>query len=200
MVGKIAKVVGDAGEEALAATMIEKWGFDAKQILGYSSDPRVPHRLGLTNKSGHGLDMLVWVPPPPELTVRVPLDKYRHAIDGATGPAQKTVTMKFTEDTLLVMETKATLGMVRTPGFNKTQQTGSGKVADILYKIDKKIKGWKRSGMLDVDRHAMEKVQAIRDATSMGKINHLHAQVFFDSSGRLNPLVGNGSGVQLNVW
>ena len=200
VVGRIAKVVGDAGEEALAATMIEKWGFDAKRILGYSSDPRIPHRLGLTNKSGHGLDMLVWVPPPPELTVRVPIDKFRHAIDGATGPAQKTVTMKFTEDTLLVMETKATLGLSRTPGFNATQAVGAGKVADIRTKIGQRIQGWTERKMLEVDPDMHDKLDTLEGAMKLGKVKYIHAQVFFDSRGSLNKNVGAGTGIQLNSW
>lgn len=200
VVGRIAKVVGDAGEEALAATMIEKWGFDAKRILGYSNDSRIPHRFGLTNKSGHGLDMLVWVPPPPEITVRVPTDEFRHFIDGAKGPAQKMVTMKFTEDTLLVMETKATLGQARTPGFNKTQSTGVSKVADIRSKVGRRIQGWTERKMLEVDPNVQDKLDAIDDATKLGKIKYIHAQVFFDSTGALNRNVGAGTGIQLNRW
>ncbi|HCN44797.1 MAG TPA: hypothetical protein DIT18_03335, partial [Pseudomonas sp.] len=82
VVGRMARVVGDAGEEALAMVLTTTYGMDPRRVLGYSVDPHVPHRFGLTNKSGHGLDMLVWVPPPPELTVRVPIDRYRHSIDG----------------------------------------------------------------------------------------------------------------------
>ncbi|MFG8564244.1 hypothetical protein ACEPT0_28420 [Pseudomonas paraeruginosa] len=201
VVGRIAKVVGDAGEEALAATMVEKWGFDAKRILGYSSDPRIPHRFGLTNKSGHGLDILVWVPPPPEITVRVPANEFRHTIDGVKGPAQKTVTMKFTEDRLLVMETKTTLGQARTPGFNSTQaRGGSAKVLDIVDKIREGQRGWRRKKMLEADPSALEKVATIRGAMADNKVTYLHAQVFFDSQGSLNQLVGNGTGIQLNVW
>lgn len=200
VVGRIAKVVGDAGEEALAATMIEKWGFDPKRILGYSNDPRIPHRFGLTNKSGHGLDMLVWVPPPPEITVRVPTDEFRHTIDGAKGPAQKTVTMTFTEDTLLVMETKATLGQSRTPGFNSTQSTGTSKITDLRKKIARGIRGWTEPKLLEVDLGYMKKLQALEGAIARRKIAYLHAQVFFDSQGELNKLVGGGTGIQLNVW
>ncbi|HWL27509.1 MAG TPA: hypothetical protein VNQ97_01245 [Burkholderiaceae bacterium] len=200
VVGRIAKVVGDAGEEALAAAMIEKWGFEAKRILGYSSDPKIPHRFGLTNKSGHGLDMLVWVPPPPELTVRVPTDEFRHFIDGAKGPVQATTTLKFTEDTLLVMETKATLGQVRTPGFNKTQATGAAKVADIREKIGLRKHGWTEQNMFEMDPDMRHKLDVLEDATKLRNIEYIHAQVFFDSSGQVNKNVGAGIGIQLNKW
>lgn len=109
VIGRICKIVGDAGEEALAASLVQKWGVDPKRILGYSDKASVPSRFGLTNKSGHGLDMLVWVPPPPSLTVRVPTTgTMRHSMDALnTAPTR---TMTFSGDTLLVIETKTTLG------------------------------------------------------------------------------------------
>ncbi|WP_081082702.1 hypothetical protein [Burkholderia cepacia] len=201
VVGRLCKVVGDAGEEALAATMVEKWGFKAERILGYSADPKIPSRFGLTNKSGHGLDMLVWVPPPPSVTVRAPTtDAMRHGIDGANGVAP-TKTLTFTEDTLLVFESKATLGGARTPGFNPTQRGGGQtKVKDILQKMAKNQGHWKRSNMLSIDPEALRKTAMIDDAIKGGNIQYIHAQVFFDHRGQINSLVGGGTGVQWNLW
>ncbi len=139
------------------------------------------------------------IPPLRELTVRVPIDKFRHAIDGATGPAQKTVTMKFTEDTLLVMETKTTLGLSRTPGFNATQVVGASKSSDLRKKIALGIQGWTVPKLLEVDPGYMKKLQALEGAMAKRKIAYLHTQVFFDSQGRVNKFVGNGAGIQLNI-
>ncbi|MFC3393922.1 hypothetical protein [Brenneria rubrifaciens] len=201
VIGRICKVVGDAGEEALAASMVEKWGVNPQRILGYSNKAGVPNRFGLTNKSGHGLDMLVWVPPPPSLTVRAPTtNAMRHGMEGANGTPAPTQTLNFTEDTLLVIETKATLGGTKTPGFNSTQGTGADKVADIQLKIRSKVQGWKEDKMLEVDPNMQDKLDAINDAVKLGNIKHLHAQIFFDSQGQLNSLVGSGSGIQLNIW
>lgn len=201
VIGRICKVVGDAGEEALAASMVEKMGFKAERILGYSNTPGVPSRFGLTNKSGHGLDMLVRVPPPPSLTVRAPTtNAMRHGMDGAKGAPAPTQTLNFTEDTLLVIETKATLGGTKTPGFNKTQGTGAGKVADIQAKIALDSGGWSKAKMLEVDPNVQDKLNALEDAIALGKIKYLHAQVFFDSQGALSKTVGNGSGIQINTW
>lgn len=200
VVGRLARVVGDAGEEALAMMLTTKFGMDPRRMPGYSVDPRIPHRFGLTNKSGHGLDMLVWVPPPPELTVRVPSDRYRHSIDGATGPVQKTVTLKFTEDTLLVIETKTTLGQMRTPGFNKTQSSGATKVSSLRRKIELGTQGWSARKINEIDPGYLKKLQALEGALATKRIAYLHAQVFLDSKGALNKFVGGGSGIQINSW
>lgn len=197
--GRACKVVGDAGEEALAAMILQKWKVEPKRILGYSDKPGVPSRFGLTNKSGHGLDMLVWVPPPPSLTVRNPSSgTMRHSLDSLhTAPTHK---MEFTEDTLLIIETKATLGGTKTPGFNKTQGTGAGKFEDLRKKIEKGSRGWSKKKMLETDPRMQEKVDALDEALALGKIKYLHSQVFFDSKGKLNKLVGDGSGIQINTW
>ncbi|PWD61728.1 hypothetical protein DF209_07215 [Pectobacterium polaris] len=161
----------------------------------------MPSRFGLKNKSDHGLDMLVWVPPPPSLTVRVPTtNTMRHGMDGANGTPAPTQTLTFKDDTLLVIETKTTLGLTKTPGFNKTQGTGAGKVADIQNKIRDEIQGWTEAKMLEVDPNMQVKLDAIEDAARTNSIKHLHAQIFFDSQGKLNGLVGSGSGIQLNIW
>ncbi|WP_205169027.1 hypothetical protein [Burkholderia sp. LMG 13014] len=200
VVGRICKVVGDAGEEALAATMVEKWGFKAERILGLSINPKIPSRFGLTNKSGHGLDMLVWVPPPPSITVRVPTDQTRHVIDGVNGVAP-TKTLTFTEETLLVFETKATLGGTKTPKFNSTQGAGGASKVSKLLALIKQNKGhWKTSKMQELDPEFLKKVGALKSASTSGNIQHFHAQVFFDHQGQLNPLVGAGSGIQINRW
>lgn len=200
VVGRIGKIVGDAGEEAFAAALIEKWGVQPKRILGYSDNAQVPNRFGLSNKSGHGLDMLVWVPPPPSITVRVPTNAERHFIDGVKGTAP-TKTLTFTEDTLLVIETKATLGGVKTPGFNKTQKDGGAEKMKKLTKlIEQKKQGWTPRKMAEMDPKYTEKTTGIESAMESGKIEYFHAQVFFDSQGGLNKLVGDGSGIQLNTW
>ncbi|ELX1985394.1 hypothetical protein ONI83_004833, partial [Escherichia coli] len=65
--GRISTLVGDVGEEIIARFLMSKYGVSAKNILGYSQG-----RLGLTNKSNQGIDILVRVPPPPSLTLRDP--------------------------------------------------------------------------------------------------------------------------------
>jgi hypothetical protein len=199
-VGRMGKVVGDAGEEVLAATMVERWGFRADKILGYSSAPAVASRFGLANRSGHGLDMLVRVPPPPSITVRVPTtDAMRNHIDGLKGTAP-TKTITFTEDTLLVIETKSTLGGVKTSKFNISQGVGATKVKDVMDLIRTNKGHWKRSNILSIDPDAMTKVSAINAAIQTRKIQYLHAQIFFDHRGQLNSVVGGGTGIQLNTW
>lgn len=199
VIGRVCKVVGDAGEEALAAMLVEKWGVNPERILGYSNKAGVPSRFGLTNKSGHGLDMMVWVPPPPSLTVRAPTSNtMRHSMD-ALNPAP-TQTVTFTEDTLLILETKATLGGTKTPGFNKTQGTGTKKMIDLQKKIQSGRGGWSTKKMFEADPDFADKIEAIEDATANGRISYFHAQVFFDSNGNLNKLAGQSSGIQLNIW
>ncbi|ROP58140.1 hypothetical protein EDF81_3303 [Enterobacter sp. BIGb0383] len=201
VVGRMGKVVGDAGEEAFAAAMVEKMGFNAERILGYSNKPGLPSRFGLTNKSGHGLDMLVWVPPPPSLTVRAPTtDAMRHGLDSAKGIPAATQTLNFTDDTLLVIETKTTLGRTKTPKFNSTQTTGASKLGDLQKKIEARKQGWTRAKMLEVDPSMQDKLNALENALALEKIEFMHAQIFFDSQGALNRLAGNGSGIQLNIW
>ncbi|MBN3857761.1 hypothetical protein G3N59_30685 [Paraburkholderia sp. Ac-20340] len=201
VIGRMCKVVGDAGEEALAAAMVERWGFKSDNILGYSNNPAIAHRFGLTNKSGHGLDMLVWVPPPPTLPVRAPTtDTMRHSMDGLNGVVAPPQVLTFTERTLVVIETKATLGGLKTPWFNRTQQFGVTKVKSILKKIASKRGHWKSSNILEVDPDVQKKIDAINGAVQSSNIQYLHAQVFFDHRGQLNSLVGGGTGIQLNLW
>lgn len=80
-----------------------------------------------------------------------------------------------------MIETKATLGGTKTPGFDKTQGTGAGKVADFQAKIALDSGGWSKAKMLEVDPNVQDKLNAFEDAVSLGKIKYLHAQVFFDS-------------------
>ncbi|MCY7263200.1 hypothetical protein [Pseudomonas protegens] len=185
---------------ANAAALIEKWGVQPKRILGYSDNAKVPNRFGLSNKSGHGLDMLVWVPPPPSITVRVPTNAERHFIDGVKGTAP-TKTLTFAEDTLLVIETKATLSGVKTPGFNKTQKGGGAeKLERLMEKIRLKRGGWTPEKMAEVDQNYSKKISSIDKSLTTGNIEYLHAQIFFNSQGDLNKLVSEGSGIQLNMW
>ncbi|MCO7635152.1 hypothetical protein NJF54_25380, partial [Pseudomonas guariconensis] len=86
MGGSLTRVVADAGEEALAAALVKHWNVRPQNILGYSTDPAIPSRFGLKNKSDHGIDMLVYVPPPPSMKVRNPTTQaMRHHIDGLKG-------------------------------------------------------------------------------------------------------------------
>lgn len=200
VVGRICKMVGDAGEEAFATSLIKKWHVLPSRILGYSNDAKIANCFGLSNKSGHGLDMLVWVPPPPSITVRTPTDAMRHVIDGTNGTA-RTRTITFTEDTLLVIETKSTLGGAKTPRFNSTQRGGGViKMKKLMAKIGSERGGWTPQKMAEVDPNVDKKMKAIDSALQSGKIEYLHAQIFFDSQGNLSKLVGNGSGIQLNTW
>jgi len=84
--------------------------------------------FGLKNKSGHDLDVLLKVPPPPDMMIRVPTAQARHHIEGLHGPSQyKKLT--FTEETLIVVEVKATMGKNKTPGFYAKTQ-GKGGISD----------------------------------------------------------------------
>lgn len=54
--------------------------------------------------------------------------------------------------------------------------------------------------MLEVDPGMQVNINTIENASALGKIEFIHAQIFFDSQGALNKLVGNGSGIQLSIW
>lgn len=69
-----------------------------------------------------------------------------------------------------------------------------------MKKIRLTREGWTPEKMVEVDPNVDKKMKAIRDAERNGKIEYLHAQIFFDSQGGLNRLVDNGSGIQLNTW
>lgn len=198
-------VLGNVGEEIFAARMVSHWGVRPENILGYNLKKGGISYFGLKNKSGHGLDMLLKVPPPPEMQIRVPNAKARHHIDGLRGAAEyKTLT--FTEETLIVVEVKTTLGKSKTAGFYANTQGKGGKyntdrVTRLIYK---KAPHWKRENILEVDPAVMEKVAAIERAKNSGNVQYIHAQVFLDSEGKINTLagkgVGQGSGIQLNNW
>ncbi|MDP9529089.1 hypothetical protein Q7L59_22710, partial [Pseudomonas protegens] len=112
-----------------------------------------------------------------------------------------TKTLNFTEDTLLVIEAKATLGGVKTPGFNKTQKDGGAvKMKRLLRRIGLKRGGWTAEKMAEMDPNYTQKILAIDSALTNGKIEYLHAQIFFDSQGGMSKLVGDSSGIQLNIW
>jgi hypothetical protein len=121
-------------------------------------------------------------------------------IDGVKKTAP-TKTLTFTEDTLLVIESKATLGGAKTPGFNKTQKGGGAKkLLELTELMESQRRGWTPEKMAEVDPNFAEKMKAIRNAQRNGRIEYFHAQIFFDSQGNLSKLVGNGSGIQLNTW
>ncbi|MGQ1887832.1 hypothetical protein [Serratia marcescens] len=198
-------VLGNAGEEIFAAGLIRHWGVKPENILGYNLRSGGPNYFGLKNKSGHGLDVLLKVPPPPEMQIRIPSSEARHHIEGLRGPSEyKTLT--FTEETLIVVEVKATLGKSKTPGFYaKTQGKGGEYNTERVAKL---ARGggpyWKRESVLELDPSAMEKVKTIEKSQVSGNIQYIHAQVFLDSEGKINALVGKGvgqgSGIQLNDW
>ncbi|EDW2056461.1 hypothetical protein S518_004343 [Salmonella enterica subsp. enterica] len=194
-------VLGNVGEEIFAAGMVVHWGVKRENILGYSLTRDGISRFGLKNKSGHGLDVLLKVPPPPEMQIRVPKAEARHHIEGLRGPSEyKTLT--FREETLIVVEVKATLGKSKTPGFYANTQGRGGKynTQRILDNIERKKPWWKRENVLEADPDAMRKVAAIRNALATRNIQYVHAQVFLNSEGKINTLVGKGSGIQLNDW
>lgn len=201
MGGRLASVVGDAGEEALVAGLLEHWKVSPGKVLGLSTDPAVASRYGLKNRSDHGIDMLVLVPPPPSLTLRnAPTATMRDHIDGVKGLAPLEV-VRFEEETLLVIEVKATLGKAKTPALLPTQKGGGAMdIQRIMEAIERRTKGWSRPKMLSVDRNVDSKTNLIHSALASGKIQYIHAQVFFDHEGKLNQLVGHGTGIQLNHW
>ena len=198
-------VLGNVGEEIFAAGLVTHWGVKRENILGYSLTRDGISRFGLKNKSGHGLDVLLKVPPPPEMQIRVPKAEARHHIEGLRGPSEyKTLT--FREETLIVVEVKATLGKSKTPGFYANTQGKGGEynTRRVARLAQKRGPYWKLENMLEVDPSAMDKIETIAKAQRSGSIQYIHAQVFLDSEGKINTLVGKGvgqgSGIQLNDW
>ena len=203
--GNLSNVVGDVGDEILAAGLVTHWGVKPENILGYGVHSRGKSTFGLKNNSGHGLDMLIKVPPPPEMQIRVPEEKVRHKIE-ELGEAAQYKTLSFKEETLIVMEVKTTLGGKKTPGFIANTQGLGGK--QNTKRVARLAEGarqyWRRDKVLKLDPAAMEKVKMIKQAEDSGKIQYVHAQVFLGSEGKINSLVGKGvgqsSGIQINNW
>lgn len=198
-------VLGDVGEEVLAYGLVKHWGVKPENILGYSQKNAGISYFGLKNKNGHGLDVLLKVPPPPKMKIRIPSAEARHHIEGLRDPSQyKTLT--FAKETLLVVEVKATLGKSKTPDFYaNTQGKGGEQNTERVVNLAKRAGPyWKREKVLEVDPSAMDKVDAIEKAKISGNIQYIHAQVFLNSEGKINTLVGKGvgqgSGIQLNDW
>ena len=198
-------VVGDAGEEIFAAGMVRHWGVKPENILGYNLKNAGPSTFGLKNRSGHGLDMLVWVPPPPEMQIRVPKAEARNHMEGLQGPSEcKTLT--FRENTLIVVEIKTTLGKSKTTALSKETQRMGGEYNTKRVTLLARRGGpyWKRERVLELDPSTMDKVDVIESATASGNIQYMHAQVFLDANGKINTLAGKGagqgSGIQLNDW
>lgn len=151
-----------------------------ENILGLSTHPSRPSQFGLKNKSDQGIDMLVYVPPPPSMTVRNPTTlEMRHHIDGLKGTAP-VEELKFEAGTLLVIEVKTTLGKSKTPGFLKTQMAGGNANVERIQKlIARKKGGWNIDDLKTVTPDIAAKAAHLRNAMSNGTISHLHAQVFF---------------------
>ncbi|AVJ25962.1 hypothetical protein [Achromobacter spanius] len=198
-------VVGDAGEEVFAAGMVRHWGVKPENILGYNLNDAGPSMFGLKNRSGHGLDMLVWVPPPPEMQIRAPKAEARDHIEGLRGPSEYK-TLAFSEETLIVVEIKTTLGKSRTAELSKETQRFGGEynAKRVTYLAQRGGPYWRRERVLELDPAAMQKAAMIKNAQDLGSIHYMHAQVFLDSDGKINKLVGKGvgqgSGIQLNDW
>ena len=201
MGGSLTRVVADAGEEALAAALVSHWKVKPENILGLSTQPGKASQFGLKNRSDQGIDMLVYVPPPPSMTVRNPTTgAMRHHIDGikGTSPVEE---LKFEEGTLLVIEVKTTLGKSRTPGFLKTQAGGGEQnMQRIESLIRKQRQGWEEASLKAMDPDFTSKLTAIRKSTLQGKVVHVHAQVFFDPKGHPSTLTEHPNGIQLNRW
>lgn len=198
-------VVGDAGEEIFAAGMVRHWGVKPENILGYNLKNDGPSKFGLKNRSGHGLDMLVRVPPPPEMQIRVPKAEARDHIEGLRGSSEYK-TLAFTEETLIVVEVKTTLGKSGTTELSeKTQRLGGEYNTErVTHLAQTGGPYWKRERVLELDPSAMQKAATIKNAQDSGSIHYVHAQVFLNSDGKINQLVGKdvgqGSGIQLNDW
>lgn len=176
---------------------MRQYGVKAENILGYGQG-----KLGLTNASNQGLDILVRVPPPPSLTVRNPTSQAaRNGIEGSHGTTGTTKLM-FQADTLLVIEAKTTLGGQVTPGLSKATQQGGGSqdLARILNLMNRRGGGWEPGKLQHLDPDINNKIQAINRASRQGRIKFVHAQVFLRRNGTINTSVGNGSGVQWNNW
>lgn len=201
MGGSLTRVVADAGEEALAAALVSHWKVKPENILGLSTHPSRASQFGLKNKSDQGIDMLVYVPPPPSMTVRNPTTQaMRHHIDGVKGTAP-VEDVKFEEGTLLVIEVKTTLGKSKTPGFLKTQISGGSKnVERIQNLIIRGQQGWNIDNLKKINPEIESTARKFRNAVRDEKISYLHAQVFFAPNGQLNKIPGNGSGIQINRW
>lgn len=201
MGGRLTRVVSDAGEEALAAALIKHWKVKPENILGLSTDPAKASQFGLKNKSDQGIDMLVYVPPPPSMTVRNPTSNaMRHHIDGlkGTSPVEE---LTFEPGTLLVIEVKTTLGKSKTPGFLETQAGGGAKnIERIQQLLRRQHQGWKTDTLMEADPSFLSKLDAIQESLDKNTISYLHAQIFFSSKGQLNTLTSNINGIQLNTW
>ena len=100
----------------------------------------------------------------------------------------------------------STLGKSKTPDFYaNTQGKGGEQNTERVVNLAKRAGPyWKREKVLEVDPSAMDKVDAIEKAKISGNIQYIHAQVFLNSEGKINTLVGKGvgqgSGIQLNDW
>ncbi|MBV4504508.1 hypothetical protein HU751_006570 [Pseudomonas sp. BW13M1] len=201
MGGGLTRVVADAGEEALAAALVSHWKVKPENILGMSPHPSRASQFGLKNKSDQGIDMLVYVPPPPSMSVRNPTNQQmRHHIDGIKGVAPMEE-LQFAEGTLLVIEVKTTLGKTKTPGFLKTQAVGgSENLRRIQGLITRQHQGWTIDNLRKADPEVASKLQAVENGLLDEKLSFLHAQVFFNPNGQPNTLVGNPTGIQINNW
>ncbi|WP_144173480.1 hypothetical protein [Pseudomonas sp. Kh13] len=145
--------------------------------------------------------MLVYVPPPPSMTVRNPTtQEMRHHIDGLKGAAPLEE-LKFAAGTLLVIEVKTTLGKSKTPGFLDTQRNGgSADLRRIQRLVQNQSQGWNPSRLIATDPNFIAKLNAVDNARKNGSLRYLHAQVFFDSKGNLSNLPASTTGIQLNPW
>jgi hypothetical protein len=123
----------------------------------------------------------------------------RHHIDGLKGTAPLEE-LKFEAGTLLVIEVKTTLGKSKTPAFINTQKAGGkANLQRIQDLIRRKRQGWGEA-LTKTDPAFITKYQAVEDSLDSRKVSFLHAQVFFDSKGHPNSIVGDRSGIQINLW
>lgn len=196
---RIAKPLERAANAHLSRHLVETLGVDPKNVLG-----------ALENASGHGLDLIIRVPPPPSMVRRVPQSgAERNSIIGAVkSHANAQETIDFTKggrlregEMIVVFEVKSTR-TARTPGFigNTQGLGGEGNVNRFLNLINRGRGVNSRESMLRATPNYKELADALKKAQRTGNIEYMHAQVFFKPDGAINTAVGGGSGIQLNNW
>lgn len=206
--GKIGHLVGDVGDEILIRFLQHRFNIPRSSILG-----------ALENNSRNGLDLIIKVPPPPDITRRVPVSgSERNSIFGSTTTtgqprAHQMETIDLTRhpltgapvqegELILVIENKTTLGLQETPGLigSTQRQGGLENVERVLRHIDRETGGYSKVSMIRRNPSYANIVTHLKRALRQGNIHTVHSQVFLRADGSINTAVGNGSGIQFNRW